>query len=184
MPTSADPPQGPRIRREPTGPIPTSARTQIIRRSPSTDDASTALIAPPGDTATTLIAPPGDSTAARTAIGTAVVGILSGWATAAVSTDLISGRWPADRVFCLAIGFLSLLFAATSVPGVVLVLMRRWVGRYLIAFSCSVALLTFGALFLADTAVAWPVYLIPVLPLVTLVLAFRPATRRWCDAGG
>ena len=172
MPTSADQPQGPRIRREPTGQIPASARTQIIRRAPASEDSATTLLAQPGDTA-----------AARTAIGTAVVGILSGWATAAVSTDLIAGRWPEDRVFCLAIGFLSLLFAATSVPGVVLVLVRRWVGRYLIAFSCGVAWLTFSALFLADTAVAWPVYLVPLLPLVTLVLAFRPATRQWCDDG-
>lgn len=109
--------------------------------------------------------------------------MLSGWATAAVATDLIGGRWPDDRVFCLAIGFLTVLFSATSIPGVVLLLMRRGIGRYLIAFSCSVALMTFGALFIADTALAWPVYLIPALPLVALGSALSPHTTRWCGSG-
>ena len=58
--------------------------------------------------------------------------------------------------------------------------MRHDIGRYLIAFSCAVALLTFGALFVADTRLAWPVYLIPVLPLATLVLALHPRSRHWC----
>ena len=93
---------------------------------------------------------------------------------------MIGGRWPSDRVFCVAIGFLAVIFAATAVPGVVLLLMRHDIGRYLIAFSCAVALLTFGALFVADTRLAWPVYLIPVLPLATLVLALHPRSRHWC----
>ncbi len=85
-------------------------------------------------------------------------------------------------MFCVAIGFLTLLFAVTSVPGVVLLLMRRTIGRYLIAFGSAVALLTFAALFVADTVVAWPVYLIPVLPLMALGSALHPHTRRWCGS--
>jgi hypothetical protein len=99
-----------------------------------------------------------------------------------VATDLIGGRWPDDRMFCLAIGFLTVLFAAASIPGVVLLLMRHSLGRYLIAFSSGVALLTFGALFVAETSLAWPVYLIPALPLASLLLALHPATRRWVEA--
>ena len=99
---------------------------------------------------------------------------------AAVATDLIGARWPGDRVFCLAIGFLTVLFAATSVPGVVLLLMRRGMGRHLIAFGSAVALLTFGALFVAETRLAWPVYLIPALPLSALGSALHRDTGRWC----
>lgn len=125
-----------------------------------------------------MIAAPGDI--APAVIGTAAAAILSGWATAAVATDLIGARWPQDRVFCLAIGFLTVLFAATSIPGVVLLLTRRGIGRHLVAFSCAVALLTFGALFIAETSLAWPVYLIPVMPIAALVLALHPTTARWC----
>ena len=113
-----------------------------------------------------------------------MAGILSGWATAAVATDLIGGRWPEERVFCLAVGFLTVLFAATSVPGVVLLLTRRQLGRYLIAFSCGVALLTFGAFFVADTELAWPVYLVPALPLAALASALHPSIRGWIPVQG
>jgi hypothetical protein len=55
------------------------------------------------------------------------------------------------------------------------------VGRYLIAFGAGLALLTFGSVFLAGAKVAWPVYLIPLLPLAGLVLSLLPETRRWCS---
>lgn len=115
----------------------------------------------------------------RTVIAGAAAAILTGWATAAVATDLIGGRWPSDRLFCTAIGFLTALIAAASIPGVVLLLVHRGIGRYLIAFSSAVALLTFGALFVAEATLAWPVYLIPVLPLAALGLALHPDTGRW-----
>ena len=54
-------------------------------------------------------------------------------------------------------------------------------GRYLIAFGAGLALLTFGSVFLAGAKVAWPVYLIPLLPLAGLVLSLLPETRRWCS---
>ena len=115
-----------------------------------------------------------------TAIVATATAILSGWAMAAVATDLISAHWPGDRVFCLAIGFLTMLFAATSVPGSVLLMMRHGIGRYLIAFGSAVALLTFGALLLAETTPAWLVYLIPVLPLAAMGSALHRDTGRWC----
>lgn len=195
MPTWADGSADPRIRRQPTEPIPTAvipgtvipgtavsetsaseARTHIIRRAPVEQLAPSAASAPRQSTDRQSTPP--------TVIAAAVAGILSGWATAAVATDLISGRWPESRVFCLAIGFLTVLFAATSVPGVVLLLMRRPLGRYLVAFCCAVALLTFGALFVADTELAWPVHLVPALPLAALVSALHPSTRRWMSARG
>ncbi len=107
---------------------------------------------------------------------------MGGWATAVVATDLITGWWRTDRLFCIAVGFLTLLFAVTAVAGVILLLLRRGVGRWLIVFAAAVALLTFGSLFLAGARVARPVYLIPLLPLSSLALALHPATRRWCAA--
>jgi len=108
--------------------------------------------------------------------------MLSGWPTAVMATDLISGWWDTDRLFCLAVGFLTLVFAAATVSGVILLLLRRSLGRYLIAFGAGLALMTFGSVFLAGAAVAWPVYLIPVLPLAGLALSLHPATGRWCSA--
>lgn len=105
--------------------------------------------------------------------------MLSGWPTAIVATDLISGWWDTDRLFCVAVGFLTLLFAAATVSGVILLLLRAAAGRFLIAFGAGLALLTFGSVFLAGAKVAWPVYLIPLLPLASLVLSLHPATARW-----
>lgn len=105
--------------------------------------------------------------------------MLSGWPTAVVATDLIVGWWRTDRVFCLAVGLLTLLFAAATVSGVILLLLRRGIGRLLIAGGAGLALLTFGSVFIAGARIAWPVYLIPVLPLAALVLSLLPATRNW-----
>ena len=99
-----------------------------------------------------------------------------------VATDLITGWWAGDRVFSLAVAFLACLFAVTTVPGVILLLLRRGVGRWLIVFGSAVALLTFGSVFLAGARVARPAYVIPVLPLGSLLLALHPATRRWCGS--
>ena len=86
-------------------------------------------------------------------------------------------------MFCLAVGFLTVVFAGSTVCGVILLLLRRRAGRFLVAFGAALALLTFGSVFVAGARVAWPVYLIPVLPLAVLVLALHPATGRWCEIG-
>lgn len=105
--------------------------------------------------------------------------MLSGWAVSVVATDLITGWWQTDRLFCLGVGFLAFVFAASTVAGLITVLLRRAVGRYLIATGAVVALLTFGAVFVAGAKIPWPVYLIPTLPVLSVALAFLPATRRW-----
>ncbi len=170
-------PDSPHIRRNPTGPVPQpdDARTHLIRRTPLRRD----IPEPP----TTFIAPPtGDGPSGRTAIAAAALAILSGWPTAVLATDLVGGWWDTDRLFCLAVAFLTLVFAASTVCGVILLMLRRNAGRFLVAFGAALALLTFGSVFVAGARVAWPVYLIPVLPLASLVLALHPATRRWCGA--
>ena len=45
---------------------------------------------------------------------TAVVSIVSGWATAVIATDLITGWWRTDRLFCVAVGFLTAVSAAAT----------------------------------------------------------------------
>jgi hypothetical protein len=120
------------------------------------------------------------SSQGRTAIAAASAAMLSGWPTAVLATDLIGGWWDTDRLFCVGVAFLTLLFAGATVSGVVLLLLRRNAGRYLIASGAGLALMTFGSVFLAGAEVAWPVYLIPVLPLASLALSLHPASRRWC----
>ena len=119
----------------------------------------------------------------RTAVAACAVSIVSGWATSVVATDLIAGCWGTDRLFCIAVAFLALVFAATTVSGVIMLLQRRSIGRYLIAAGAVVALLTYGGVFIAQPAhVAWIVYALPLLPIASVVLALHPQTKRWLDA--
>ncbi|KDE98962.1 hypothetical protein Y900_008365 [Mycolicibacterium aromaticivorans JS19b1 = JCM 16368] len=188
------------IRRQPSGPIPQPEEpcTGIIRRAPTgpmpavPDDRTVNIPRPPVDEAPTSLirratpvavpARPGavDVSTGGTAIAASAVSIVSGWATGVVATDLITGWWGTDRLFCVAVGFLTLLFAVTSIAGVIAVLLRRSVGRYLIAFGAVIALLTFGSVFVAGARIPLAVYLIPALPLASLILALHPSTRRWC----
>lgn len=186
------------IRRAPSGPVPIvgdDTRTGIIRRAPTgaipvTPDAgATTSIPRPDPDVTGLIQRAKPTVVPRTlasagpsaamAVGSCVVAMLSGWATAVVATDLIAGWWKTDRLFCAAVGFLALVFAASTVSGVVLLLLRRPVGRYLIAAGSVVALLAFGGVFIAGAKIPWPVYAMPVLPVLSAALALHPATRRW-----
>ena len=96
-----------------------------------------------------------------------------------VATDLIAGWWRSDRLFCIAVAFLALVFAATTVSGVIMLLQRRPVGRYLIVAGAVVALLTYGGVFIAGARVAWIVHALPLLPLASVVLALHPRTKRW-----
>jgi hypothetical protein len=120
-----------------------------------------------------------DEPTSRTAVAACAVSIVSGWATSVVATDLIAGWWRTDRLFCLAIAFLAVVFAATTVSGVIMLLQRRSVGRYLIVAGAIVALLTYGGVFIAGARVAWIVHTLPLLPLASVALALHSQTKRW-----
>jgi hypothetical protein len=126
-----------------------------------------------------LTGPPTYEPSDRTAVAACAVSIVSGWATSVVATDLIAGWWRSDRLFCIAVGFLALVFAVTTVSGVILLLQRRPFGRYLIVAGAVVALLTYGGVFIAGARVAWIVHTLPLLPLASIVLALHPQTKRW-----
>ena len=115
----------------------------------------------------------------KAAAVTAVVTIISGWATAVIATDLITGWWRTDPLFCVAVGFLTAVSAAASIGGLILLLLRRRLGRLLIVVGSVVALLIFASLFVAGAKLEPVVYAIPVLPLASIVLALLPATGRW-----
>lgn len=181
------------IRRHPTGPIPEpdDTRTGYVAQ-PAREDEPTGLIrpTPTEDAPTGLIRPAAEAEddasavpTANTAVATVAVSIVSGWATAVIATDLITGWWSSDRLFCVALGFLTLVFSASTVTGVILLLRRRRIGCYLVAVGAVVALLIFAGLFIAGAKVAWPVYAMPVLPVASIVLALLPNTRRWSSSG-
>jgi hypothetical protein len=189
------------IRRSPTGPIATPSaaddtRTGIIRRAPTgaipvvPDSAHTTHIPQLADEPPTGLLPrakpvqvfgsrPGQRPSVKTAVSACVVAILSGWATSVVATDLITGWWDSDRLFCAAVGFLALVFAASTTTGVILLLLGRQVGRFLIALGAVVALLAFAGVFIAGAKIPWIVYTIPVLPIISAALALHPSTKRW-----
>lgn len=98
-----------------------------------------------------------------------------------VATDLIAGWWRTDRLFCIAVAFLALVFAVTTVTGVIMLLQRRALGRYLIVVGAAVAVLTYGGVFIAGARVAWIVHALPVLPIASVVLAMHPRTTRWLE---
>lgn len=125
---------------------------------------------------------PGDEPSDRTAVAACAVSIVSGWATSVVATDLIAGWWRSDRLFCIAVAFLALVFAAATISGVIMLLQHRPVGRHLIAVGAVVAVLTYLGVFIAGARVAWIVHLLPLLPLASVVLAMHPRTKRWLEA--
>lgn len=116
---------------------------------------------------------------AKTAVAACAVSFVSGWATAVVATDLIAGWWRSDRLFCLAVGFLALVFALATVSGVILLLQRRSLGRYLIVAGAVVALLTYGGVFIAGARVAWIVHTLPLLPIASVALVLHPQTKSY-----
>ncbi|MCH9669395.1 MAG: hypothetical protein K0U80_16280 [Actinomycetia bacterium] len=185
--------------------------TRIIRRAPlstpsrglPSDDT---LRHPAGEFPTTLSVPPtaavdapadrdtlarsvpvGQSRSTATdpkpAIATAVVSILAGWATAVIATDLITGWWGTDLLFCVAIGFLAAISAAGTIGGVIALLLRRRIGRLLIMVGSVIAMLIFASLFVAGAKLPALVYAIPLLPLASISLALLPDTARWSRTG-
>jgi hypothetical protein len=163
-------PQTSIIRRHPTGEIPAAteeSRTSYIpRATPVAVGPSRSALANP-----------------RMAIATAIVSILSGWATAVIATDLITGWWRSDRLFCVAVGFLTAVSAAATIGGLIALLLRRRMGRLLIVVGSIVALLIFSSLFVAGAKLPPVVYAIPVLPVASILLALLPGTGRWARSG-
>jgi hypothetical protein len=153
--------------------VPESPTTHISQQPPSylaaSEATQRAVVPLPGDE-------PSDRTD-RTDTAACAVSIVSGWATSVVATDLIAGWWRTDRLFCIAVAFLALVFAITTVSGVIMLLRHRPLGRYLIAAGAVVAVLTYGGVFLAGARVAWIVYTLWVLPVASVVLAFLPQIK-------
>ena len=72
---------------------------------------------------------------------------------------------------------MALVFAITTIAGVIMLLQHRPVGRYLIAAGAVIAVLTYGGVFLAGARVAWIVYTLWILPVASVVLAFLPQIK-------
>jgi len=172
------------LRRAPlnTGPQPLNAEpaTSIIRRHPTgalpaIDEPATGYLprAQPVSAGAPAPAHP------RAAIATAVVSILSGWATGVIASDLITGWSATDPLFCVAIGFLTAISAAATIGGLIALLLRRRTGRLLVIVGAAVALLIFAGLFVAGAALPALVYAMPVLPVASIALALLPATGHW-----
>jgi hypothetical protein len=166
------------IRRQPTGPLPAAddTSTSLIGR-PAEDEAQTSYIRRAAPVAIAPSEPRRPSP--KAAVATAVVSIISGWATAVIATDLITGWWRSDPLFCVAVGFLTGVSAAGIVGGLIALLLRRRLGRWLIVVGSVIGLMIFASLFVAGARLEPIVYAIPVLPLVSIVLALLPATKRW-----
>jgi hypothetical protein len=192
-PSNEDPPDRPRIRRLNDGPTPSAPQpaqsepqTSIIRRHPTGEIPA---IAEPATSyiprATPVAVGPSRPKPAnpKAAIATAIVSILAGWATAVIATDLITGWWRSDQLFCVAVGFLTAVSAAATIGGLIALLLRRRLGGLLIVVGSIVALLIFVGLFVAGAKLSPVVYAIPVLPVASIALALLPATRRWARAG-
>ena len=165
------------IRRQPTGELPAmpASEPQTSYIEPASLGATGYLPRPRPATI------PKSNTGAdgRTAIAAAVVAILSGWATAVIATDLITGWWRTDQLFCVAIGFLTAITAAATIGGLVLLLLRRRNGRLLIVVGSVISLLIFATLFVAGAKLPPAVFGIPVLPLAAIGLTLLPSTARW-----
>jgi hypothetical protein len=153
--------------------VPESPTTQIPRHQPPYQGA------PDGVRRRGVAGLPGDEPSDWTAVATCAVSIVTGWATSVVATDLIAGWWRTDRLFCIAVAFLALVFAVTTVSGVIMLLQRRPIGRWLIVVGAVVAFLTYIGVFIAGARVAWIVHAFPLLPIASAVLALLPQTKRW-----
>jgi hypothetical protein len=171
---------------DPSSPNPVNPETRIIRRAPTgplprLDDARTTHIPPPPQPqfSPPPAAAPFGEPSKTTAVAAAAVSIVSGWATSVVATDLIAGWWHSDRLFCVAVAFLALVFAGATVSGVILLLLRQPLSRYLIVAGAVVAILTYLGVFIAGARVAWVVHTLPLLPIASAVLTLLPRTRDW-----
>ena len=174
---SAEPPTS-ILRRHPTGALPVASEpvTQAVDPAQVREMAQRAK--------PTAIGPPRPARLdARPAIATAVLSILSGWASGVIATDLITGWWETDLLFCVAVGFLAAVSAAASISGVIALLLRRRTARLLIVVGAVIALMIFASLFVAGASLPALVFALPVLPVASIVLAALPGTARWSRTG-
>ncbi|WP_407685044.1 hypothetical protein [Mycobacterium sp. HUMS_1102779] len=167
------------IRRAPTGPIPKAPGSPTGQFAPQPPPSYPA--GPQAGGREGYPGAPGEAPSDRTAVAACAVSIVSGWATSVVATDLIAGWWRTDRLFCIAIAFLALVFAVATVTGVIMLLQHRPLGRYLIVAGAVVAVLTYGGVFIAGARVAWIVHALPLLPVASVVLAMHPRTKHWLE---
>jgi hypothetical protein len=168
------------IRRAPTGPMPQAvddAHTTHIPRPPAPPQQQFAPRLDPGPGGP--VGAPFGEPSRTTAVAAAAVSIIGGWATSVVATDLIAGWWRSDRLFCVAVAFLALVFALSTISGVILLLLRQPLSRYLIVAGAVVAILTYLGVFIAGARVAWVVHTLPILPILSAVLTLLPRTRDW-----
>jgi hypothetical protein len=205
--TSETSDEGPRIFREFSGPMPVSddTRTSIIRRHPTgpipeplSDDTRTSIIGPQPDTLQPAVddddathifrqrpvripgqRPPSNATA----VMASAVSIISGWATAVVATGLITAWWKTDRLFTFGVAFLSAVFGACTIAGVIMLMLRRRMGVVVTVVAAVLAILIFSGIFIAGAHMAGVVYAFPVLPALTIALAIAPATWKWTKPG-
>jgi hypothetical protein len=173
--------QGDIIRRHPTGEMPAIAEPQTSYIGPVGAESQTGYI--PRARPVVVGTPRSAQASPGAAIATAIASILTGWSTAVIATDLITGWWRSDRLFCVAIGFLTAVSAAALIGGLIALLLRRRMGRLLIVVGAVVALLIFAGLFVAGAKLSPAVYAIPVLPVASVLLALLPSTRRWARSG-
>ncbi|AGB25489.1 hypothetical protein Mycsm_05291 [Mycobacterium sp. JS623] len=167
-------------------PAESEPQTSIIRRHPTGEflavaDPQTSYI--PRARPAAVGTPRRKQAKPNTAIAAAVAAILTGWATAVIAVDLITGWWRSDRLFCVAIGFLTAVSAAALIGGLIALLLRRRMARLLIGVGAVVALLIFAGLFVAGAKLSPVVYGIPVLPAASILLALLPSTRHWSRSG-
>lgn len=179
------------IRRMPTGAIPIpvadadadAPQTSIIEPT-ATGLILSGLVEPEAPGTANIAAPskprPKSPPGPFAAAATATACILSGWATAVIATSLISGWWRTDPLFCVAIGFLAAVGCGATIGGQIAVLLRHRTGRMLVVVGALVTLVIFASLFVAGAKLPPIVYGIPVLPVVSIVLAMLPVTGRWC----
>jgi uncharacterized membrane protein YeaQ/YmgE (transglycosylase-associated protein family) len=187
-------------------PLSDDTKTSIIRRQPSepilerADAPRTTVVATAADDARTTFVPkaaahePATGIIGRaqgriaaatprprpgTAMAAGVFNIVNGWATAVIATDLITGWWKTDRLFCIGVGFLTAVCGASIIAGVFQLLLRRRVGVYLTLVGAVLAVLIFAGIFVTGARVSGVVRAMPALPAAAALFALLPSTRRW-----
>jgi hypothetical protein len=167
------------IRRYPTGPIPEplsdDTRTSFFGPRPAAPDDATGFIRRRPERIEGSPRQP----SSVTAVAASAVSIIGGWATGVVATGLITAWWRTDQLFCFGVAFLTAVFGACTIAGVVALMMRRRIGVFLTVVAAALAILIFSGIFIAGAQMAGVVYAFPALPTLAIALAVAPATWKW-----